>query len=330
MSAPGRAGPRIVVFGARGEETPVHAELVGQKALHLIHMARAGLPVPPGYMDFLFDAQGEDVVAGRRSGDDSEVLARSFPTLYRQIHDLRPRLERLFGDVQDVELTVQEGTLYLLQTRAAKRTPWAALRIACDMVDEGLIDEATAYRRLSGYELDSIVRLKLAADPVPEPVALGVPASGGMASGRVALDVDHARALAADGPVVLERESISTGDVGGMAASEGILTARGTRTSHGAVVARQLGKACVVGCRGLDVDDAVAGCRIGGTWFPAGATLTIDGGTGRVYEGELTTVVERPQALVERVRSWQERNRSQGGSSDEGGLEAGREEGCGG
>jgi pyruvate,orthophosphate dikinase len=256
------------------------------------------------YLDFLLDAQGEDVVAGRHAGDDIELLGRRLPAVHAQLLQVRRQLETLFRDVQDVEFTVQEGELFLLQTRDAKRTPWAALRIACDLVDEGLIDEATALRRVDEIDLGTVHRRRLAAGDAA-PLATGTPAGPGAATGRVALDPDRARAAAARGErVVLVRQDIATEDVAALRSVVAVLTARGVRTAHAAVVARQLGLSCVVGCRGLRVEPERERCTIGGRVLGEGAVVTLDGTTGAVYEGEVTTVVERPDDLLERIDGW--------------------------
>lgn len=190
------------------------------------------------YAGFLLNAQGEDVVAGRHATGDPEPLIAALPGLAHELQTVRRRLEALFGDAQDFEFTVEEGKLWLLQTRTAKRTPWAALHIACDLVDEELIDPATAVRRLGDYDLDSITRV-LAAEDGAQPIAHGIPAGTGVATGRAALDVATARRYAEQGdPVVLVRDEASTEDISGLAVCRGLITATGARTSHAAVVAR--------------------------------------------------------------------------------------------
>lgn len=258
------------------------------------------------YADFVLDAQGEDVVAGRRPAGDPGPAIAAVPGLAGRLEAVRRDLEALFGDVQDFELTVEDGTLWLLQCRPAKRTPLAALRIACDLVDEGLIDPRTAVARLAPYDLDTIERVALQPHPGVAPLCRATPASTGVASGRVALDVAEAEALHHRGePVVLVRRDASTEDVAGLAVASGLLTAAGARTSHAAVVARQMGVVCLVGCRDLSVDLATRTACLGGSHLAEGDVVTLDATTGDVYPGALAEVRERPTALVERVRAWQ-------------------------
>jgi pyruvate,orthophosphate dikinase len=210
--------------------------------------------------------------------------------------------------VQDFEFTVQEGRLYLLQSRDAKRTPWAALRIAYDLVKEGLIDEATALERLGPYDLGSIRSVRLAPKDDCRPLCTGTPASPGVAVGPIALNPESAVALASNGCTpVLVREDISPDDIAGLAAAAGVLTGRGGRTSHAAVVARQLNKVCIVGCRELVIPAGNRGCRLGGQWFTEGDCLSLDGHTGTVYRGELEVVVDKPAEQLLDVVRWKAR-----------------------
>jgi len=193
------------------------------------------------YVDFLLDAQGEDVVAGRQPGCDRDVAMAALPGLSHELQMVRRRLEAVFGDAQDFEFTVEEGKLWLLQSRAAKCTPWAELHIVCDLVDEGLIDPTTAEQRLRGFDLDGIARVSVVAKDAMEPIGQGIPAGTGVASGRAALSVEAALRYADRGdPVVLVRDEASTQDVAGFSVCSGLVTAVGGRTSHAAVVARQL------------------------------------------------------------------------------------------
>jgi pyruvate, orthophosphate dikinase len=257
------------------------------------------------YVDFVLNAQGEDVVAGRSVADDSDRTIAAVPGLAHELQSVRRKLEILFRDVQDFEFTVQERKLWMLQTRAAKRTPWAALRIACDLVDEGLIDVPTAIERLSGYELDSISRFRMADEQDAEILGRGTPASDGIGSGRLALTIAAAQRFSRDGdPVVLVRAEASTEDIVGFTISRGFVTATGARTSHAAVVARQLGVACVVGCESLFVDVEHGRIRLGEGDLLEGEFITVDGSTGLVYRGEPTSYVERPDELLRRVEDW--------------------------
>ncbi len=258
------------------------------------------------YLDFLFNAQGEDVVSGRREVTDAGRLEALLPDVHARLARVKRLLESEFGDLQDFEFTVQDGELWLLQTRSGKRTPWAALHVALDLVDEGLIDVPTALERLAPLDLDALERVSLAAGAdVPE-LASATPASMGVVSGRIALDSERAAALAAAGdPVVLVREEMATEDIAGMAAARGILTARGGRTSHAAVVARQLDKVCLVGCAALQVDPLARRCRIGDAALGEGDWLSLDGNRGRVLRGRLEVTRERPVAALARVADWQ-------------------------
>ena len=258
------------------------------------------------YVDFLLNAQGEDVVAGRHAAADPEPLIEALPGLAHELQTVRRRLEALFGDAQDFEFTVEEGKLWLLQTRTAKRTPWAALRIACDLVDEKVIDPATAVQRLRDFDLDTITRVQLVGDDIARPIGHGMPAGTGVATGRVALSVDAARRYAEEGhPVVLVRDESSTDDIAGLALCRGLVTATGARTSHAAVVARQLGVVCVVACTNLTLDTDHHRLTLGDQQLKEGEAITVDGDRGDLYQGELEVRLERPQVLIERVRDWE-------------------------
>ncbi len=258
------------------------------------------------YVDFLLNAQGEDVVAGRHAVADAEPLIAALPGLAHELQSVRRRLEGLFRDAQDFEFTVEEGKLWMLQSRTAKRTPWAALRIACDLVDEGLIDPATAVERLREYELNSITRVRLADERGAEVLGRGTPASDGVASGRMALDIDAAQRFSRDGdPVVLVRDEASTQDIAGLSVCRGVVTATGARTSHAAVVARQLGAACVVGCREISFQIDRRMIRVGQVEIREGERITVDGATGLLCRDEPEVCVERPDDLIGRVRAWQ-------------------------
>jgi len=258
------------------------------------------------YIDFLLNAQGEDVVSGRAAIADSRTLICAVPGLADQLEGVTGKLEALFGDAQDFEFTVEDGKLWLLQTRTAKRTPWAALQIACDLVREGVIDEETACRRLRPYDLDAICAPRLAPGLDLKPVGTGTPASAGTASGRVALSIAQAQTMASRGdPVILVRGEASTADIAALEVCGGLLTATGARTSHAAVVARELGVSCLVGCTGLAIDAAADSLVIGEWRGHSGDTITVDGSSGAIYPGALDLVVERPTDLIAQVRRWQ-------------------------
>ncbi|HVA34930.1 MAG TPA: PEP/pyruvate-binding domain-containing protein [Stellaceae bacterium] len=261
------------------------------------------------YVDFLFDAQGEDIVSGRRMTGGVTTLTTRLPQAAKELAEGTTRLEREFRDVQDVEFTVENGTLFFLQTRAAKRTPLAALRILVDLVHEGLLDPATAVARAAEIDLDR-ARITRFADQVP-PAAAATVASPGVATGRVAFDSAHAQALAArNEPVILVRHDTSTEDVAGFAAAAGILTAVGGRTAHAAVVARQLGKVCLVGCRALKIHASGRCAEIAGKKIEDGDWLSLDGDSGEVTLGRRKIVAELPQAELSEIAAWRQREAS--------------------
>jgi pyruvate,orthophosphate dikinase len=254
-------------------------------------------------IDVLFDAQGEDVVSGRRTPETEEAIARSLPAVATQLREVLQRLEREFCDVQAVEFTIEDGRLWLLQTRSAKRTPRAALKIAIDLVREGLITEPEALVRLSDLDLAVLTRTRLAN--AGDPAVRGIGASAGIAIGRVVFDSESAKRLAASGdPVILMRRDISTADVGGFAVSAGIVTAVGGRTAHAALVARQLAKPCVVGCKTIAVDVAGRRAVLAGSTIVEGDWISVDGDNGGIYLGRHEVIVERPDVELAEVDRW--------------------------
>ncbi len=264
------------------------------------------------YLDFLVNGQGEDVVSGRYAGQSAELLQETMPQLYRQLQEVARELEALFRDAQDFEFTVQEGRLYLLQARNAKRTGWAALRIACDLVAEGLIDEATALEQLAGRDLESIQLRSLSTTEGCRPIGSGTGASPGVAVGEAVFTPEGAVAMASSGgSPILVRGEIATTDIAGLAVSAGVLTARGGRTSHAAVVARQLNKVCIVGTRGLRIQEEARRGQLGETTIHEGDPLSLDGHTGRVFAGKVAVVVEKPSAYLREVKRWQDRQGNQ-------------------
>jgi pyruvate,orthophosphate dikinase len=251
------------------------------------------------YLDFLFNAQGEDVVSGTRALNGSARLNLVQPRVYSELQAVGSTLEAEFKDMQDMEFTVQEGKLFLLQCRDGKRTSWAAVKIAVDMVSEGIIDRETALGRLRGLDLDSIQKTVVVRAPDLHPVARGVPAGHGVASGRVAIDYDGAKRMSVGGdPVILVRKTIATGDVSAMAICCGVLTALGGRTSHAALLARHMDKACVVGCGGLSISMDARAVTIASRVVPEGEYVSIDGNTGDVYVGRVAVSTERPPEVA--------------------------------
>jgi pyruvate,orthophosphate dikinase len=254
-------------------------------------------------VEVLFDAQGEEVVSGRRTPLAEDAIDRAMPEVGAQLRDILHRLEREFRDVQDIEFTIETGRLWILQTRPAKRAPLAALRIAIDLVHEGLITQPEALRRLSDLNPGALVRTRL--DAPGEAVARGIGAAPGVAAGRVAFDsASAARQAAAGDSVILVRPDTSTADVAGFAVAAGIVTAQGGRTAHAALVARQMGKPCVAGCKALTVDaEARTACCDGAT-IGEGDWISMDGDNGAVYLGRATIASERPTAELAEVERW--------------------------
>ena len=265
------------------------------------------------YVDFLPDAQGEDVVSGRRTAQGADELLRRLPAVHTELERIRHQLEALFEDAQDFEFTITEGVLYLLQTRSAKRTSWAALRIAVELAAGGVITRTAALERLLPYDLEAIAVHELAVDRKESALARGIPAGPGIAVGRVALDSDAAVRMAGGGDaVILVRRDTSTSDLAGMAVAAGILTGVGSRTSHAAVVARQLNKVCIVGCAAVGIEATPRRMRIGERAIEEGDVLALDGNDGRIYAGQVEVVERRPVELLATVNAWRGEAASEG------------------
>jgi len=240
----------------------------------------------------LMNAQGEDVVAGIRTPLPVSALAKNVPEAYKELEHTYKRLERHYRDMLDLEFTIQEGKLYMLQTRVGKRTGIAAVKIAVDMVREGLISKREAVQRIGPEQLSQYLYpiFDMKEESKSNPLGKGLPAGPGAAAGKIALTPDRAVTMKAAGTrVVLVRQETSPDDIHGMNAAAGFLTARGGMTSHAAVVARQMGKVCVAGCESVEVLDAQS-VRIGAKVFREGDYLSINGSTGNVYEGDLPVV----------------------------------------
>ena len=271
------------------------------------------------YGEYLVNAQGEDVVAGIRTPAKISHLADDMPAAYAEFVAIAERLERHYRDVQDLEFTIERGTLWMLQTRSAKRTAAAAVRIAVDMVAEGLITEAEAVARIEPTQVDQLLRAQYdrTALAAATRVAKGLNASPGAAVGRAVFSADDAVDWVARGErVVLVRIETSPDDFHGMAVAQGILTARGGATSHAAVVARQIGKPCVAGCAELLVDYGTKTARSSnsGASFVEGDWLSLDGSTGDVYLGAIPTVSARyeEQTELQTVLGWADKIRRMG------------------
>ncbi len=243
------------------------------------------------YGEFLLNAQGEDVVAGIRTPLDIDEMAQKLPNAYKELIDTQDRLERHYCDMQDLEFTVERGKLYLLQTRSGKRTAAAAVRIARDMVTEGLIDRVQAVLRVPAAHLDQLLHPIIDPSIRATPLCLGLPASPGAASGIAVFDPDTAeqRSLAGEN-VILVRDETTPEDFHGIVAARAVLTARGGMTSHAAVVARGMGKCAIVGCKEIHIDLERRCFSVDGTEIAEGDWLTLDGATGRVFAGDLSTI----------------------------------------
>ncbi|HST53275.1 MAG TPA: pyruvate, phosphate dikinase [Pyrinomonadaceae bacterium] len=243
------------------------------------------------YGEYLLNAQGEDVVAGIRTPQPISQLQEELPEVFGQFKSIVELLEKHYHDMQDVEFTIERGHLFMLQTRTGKRTGAAAVQVAVDMVHEGLIDKATAVRRVSPDQLDQLLHPTVDPNADTKVIAKGLPASPGAAQGKVVFDPDEAEELARGGEkVVLVRQETSPDDFHGMVAAQAIVTARGGMTSHAAVVARGMGKSCVCGASVLNIDYGQQQFNVNGTVVPKGEWITVDGSTGRVFLGKVPTV----------------------------------------
>jgi pyruvate,orthophosphate dikinase len=243
------------------------------------------------YGEYLVNAQGEDVVAGIRTPKPVQEMATEMPALYEQLVDLRNKLEAHYKEIQDYEYTIEKGMLYCLQTRNGKMNAQAMVRTSVEMVTEGLISREQALLRVDPEILEQLLHPSLDPEHTDQPVAQGLPASPGAASGKVMFDADRAELVGRSGEkVILVREETKPEDIHGFFASQGILTSRGGKTSHAAVVARGMGKPCVAGAEGIEVDVHKRVARMGKTILHEGDVITIDGGTGDVYLGEIATV----------------------------------------
>ena len=263
------------------------------------------------YGEFLLNAQGEDVVAGIRTPEPIARLKELMPGVFAQLEDIYRRLEQHYKDMQDIEFTVQEGKLYMLQTRSGKRTAQAAVRIAVEMVEEGLIDEKTAVKRVPPAQLDQLLHKQVDPNAKVEVLTKGLPASPGAAVGRIVFNADDAEQWAARGEsVILVRRETSPEDIGGMHAAAGILTSRGGMTSHAAVVARGMGKCCVAGASELRVDEEKKQLIINGRVFNEGDWITINGSTGEVIAGQVKLVDPELSGHFAKLMAWADQFRA--------------------
>jgi pyruvate,orthophosphate dikinase len=284
-----------MVFGNKGEESGTGVAFTRDPST-----GEAGL-----YGEFLADAQGEDVVAGIRTPEQVEAMRERLPRAFDELVETIRRLEEHYKEMQDIEFTVEDGKLFLLQTRSAKRTAAAALKAAVDMVDEGLITHEEAVVRIDPGQLDQLLHPRIDTNASYEVVATGLNASPGAASGGIVFDADTAEERGKDGSaVILVRWETTPDDIHGMIASQGILTAHGGMTSHAAVVARGMGKPCVAGCEALSLDAAAKTASLNGHKLNEGDVITIDGGTGEVIIGEVPLIAPEINEDFETVLGW--------------------------
>jgi pyruvate, orthophosphate dikinase len=262
------------------------------------------------YGEFLLNAQGEDVVAGIRTPQPLAQMEQRLPHAFEQLLETMGRLERHYRDMQDVEFTIEDGELYLLQTRSAKRTAAASVKAAVDMADEGLISREDAIARIDPAQLDQLLHPMLDPAATWEVAAKGLNASPGAASGKIVLDADTAEQRGKGGEsVILVRWETTPDDIHGLIQAKGVLTAHGGMTSHAAVVARGMGKPCVAGCESLSIDLDARSITVGGQTLSEGDVLTIDGGTGAVIVGEVPLVPPQVNDDLETILGWGDEHR---------------------
>ncbi len=264
------------------------------------------------YGEFLMNAQGEDVVAGVRTPVPISELANQMPAVYQEFEKLADTLERHYRDMQDLEFTIEHSRLFMLQCRSGKRTGPAAVEIAVDMVHEGLISKEEAVQRVTGAHLDMLLHPRIDPDSAAgaKLLATGIPASPGAAVGKVVFDADTAAERGVTEKVILVRDETNPDDVHGMLAAQGILTARGGKTSHAAVVARGFGIPCVAGAESLKVDATARKFSIGSETISAGDVITLDGGTGRVFAGALDLIPPEVSGAFGELMSWADEART--------------------
>ena len=265
------------------------------------------------YGEYLMNAQGEDVVAGIRTPLPIAELKKGMPEVYAELERIYKLLENHYKDMQDIEFTIQEGKLYLLQTRTGKRTATAAVRIAVEMVKEGLIDKQTAVMRVEPEQLDQLLHPMIDPKAKYEAIAKGLPASPGAAAGRIVFTAEEAEEWKERGEqVILVRNETSPEDIGGMHVAEGILTARGGMTSHAAVVARGMGKCCVAGCSAALIDEERKTLTFDQTVLKEGDWITLNGSTGEVIVGQVPMVEAQVSGDLGTLLSWADEIRALG------------------
>jgi pyruvate,orthophosphate dikinase len=260
------------------------------------------------YGEYLLNAQGEDVVSGSRTPLPIATLKERLPASYQELDRVARTLERHFRDLQDMEFTIERGKLYMLQTRRGQRSGHAAVRVACDMVDEELISEEEAVARIPPNDLNQLLHPTIDPHSLLDLLTTGLPASPGAACGTVVFDADRAEKLGRSGqPVILVRRETSPEDFHGMVMAKAVLTARGGMTSHAAVVARGMGKPCVAGAQALEVDEKAGRFAVNGRHVAEGDWITVDGGTGKVFAGQTALVTPELSGDFLRVMQWADR-----------------------
>ena len=265
------------------------------------------------YGEFLLNAQGEDVVAGIRTPLPIVQLEQQLPSVYQQLFATCQLLEKHYADMQDIEFTVERGRLYMLQCRVGKRTAQAAVQIAVDMVTEGLIDKEQALLRVDPSQIETLLHRRIDPKAQLDVLATGLPASPGAATGIMAMDPDEAVKLQKEGhKVILVRHETTPDDIHGMVASEGVLTTRGGMTCHAAIVARGMGKPCIVGCEGIRLDMTARTLTAGTRVVQAGEVIAIDGGTGRVILGDVPLVDAQLSPAFQKLLMWADEVRTLG------------------
>lgn len=258
------------------------------------------------YGEFLVNAQGEDVVAGIRTPQPISEMEEAFPDVYNSFKRIAELLEKHYKDLQDMEFTVENNKLYMLQTRVGKRTAQAAVNIAVDMEEEGLIDKETAIMRLAPEQIDQLLHPRFDEEALEKAEVLtkGLPASPGAATGKIYFSASAAEEASFSSKVILVRQETSPEDLAGMVVAEGILTSRGGMTSHAAVVARGMGKCCVAGCNEAIVDENAKTLLVDGKTYNEGDYISLDGSTGNVYAGEIKTVAPELSGNFEKLMNW--------------------------
>ena len=269
------------------------------------------------YGEYLINAQGEDVVAGVRTPQPISKLEEDLPECYKEFMELAQKLENHYRDMQDMEFTIQEGKLYFLQTRNGKRTAQAAINIACDLVDEGMITEEEAVQRIDAKSLDQLLHPTFNKDALKNGEVIGeaLPASPGAAAGKVVFTAEEAKELGTGGKgekVILVRLETTPEDIEGMVAAQGILTVRGGMTSHAAVVARGMGTCCVSGCGQIKINEETEEFTLGGYTFKKGDYISLDGSTGKIYKGEIATEEATVAGNFGRIMGWADSIRTLG------------------